>query len=821
MTFRYLCTLLLTIVCIAPQLGHGQSRGRAVLQGTVTSTQGEALAGANVFIPALDRGASTSPDGRFQVEGLPSQRLRVRVSFIGYETTTRTVTPQRGETTTLDVVLAPRRVQADEVVVTGTPTAQTQLTSTQDVDVVGTEQLATTRSAALGDILQESVPGVSSVKTGSQAGKPVLRGLSGNRVVLLKDGIAQQYYQFGVRHFPNTNATEAERVEVVRGASSILYGSDALGGAINVITKAAPTASEGSILIGGRAEGQYYANNNERAGALDLYGARGPVGFRAGIERRVAGNYTAPDAPTFTELGDAAEVGRFGTPKYTGEIPFTNFEQWSGYAQVGTSGAFGSVQLYADYWLDHHNFLLPNAPPEPPLGLGQNIESGNLILKGSFNAGDFVVKPRLAYQRAIRQSAGAGNTIETIEANGGFDGFDYPIDLEKDVYTGRLEVLHPAIGAVSGTVGVEASLQDGTSSGTVQLEPTSEVVNVGVFVFEEIALDPLTLSAGGRVDYLTQEATPFSETVQTLGISEDDLDQQYTTLSGSVGANYQVADGIALVSNLGAGFRAPSIFELYADGQHGGVFALQQGNPDLSPERGYTLDLSLRVQRDRLTGEVTAYQNWFTDYIYLRNTGGRVEQEGGPALPIFTFDQTNASIQGLEASLTVQARAWLEVGAQASVLASNGDELDDNPVPGQDETSDGALPLIPSDRVSGFARFVYSGAGLVERGAFEVHVRHAFGRDAAGAYEPFAQFDSPPPPPPPPFGTASTEAYTTVDLRLSGTVTVGASAVNASIGVENVFDAEYRDFLDTYKGYALSPGRDVTFRIAVPFTASL
>jgi iron complex outermembrane receptor protein/hemoglobin/transferrin/lactoferrin receptor protein len=230
----------LSLLTFVVPIAEAQST-RSTVTGTVTDADGAPLPGAQIADVAFQRGTTAGPDGRYTLDGLPPGTHTLEIRFVGYQTAVREVTLQAGETREMNVSLEERVLETDGVTVTGTARARSTLRAPQDVDVMGTEDLQSGRSAALGELLQENVDGVSSIQTGAQAGKPVLRGLSGKRVVLLKDGIAQEYYQFGVRHFPTTNASEAERVEVVRGASSILYGSDALGGAINVISKPAPT----------------------------------------------------------------------------------------------------------------------------------------------------------------------------------------------------------------------------------------------------------------------------------------------------------------------------------------------------------------------------------------------------------------------------------------------------------------------------------------------------------------------------------------------------------------------------------------------------
>ena len=791
---------LLLLFASIPSSLYAQTR--AAVEGRVTTSDGDPLPGVQIVDPALQRGTVSDANGTYRLTKLPPGPHTLEFRFVGYQTAIRDITLAVGETTTLNVSLKTRVLQSEGVTVTGTPRARRTLRAPQDVDVMGPAQLQAQRSAALGDMLRENVAGVSSIQTGSQAGKPVLRGLSGTRVLLLKDGIGQEFYQFGVRHFPTTNASEAERIEVVRGASSILYGSDALGGAINVITKPAPTTGQESLDVGGTASTQYYTNNNERAGSVDLYAAQGDLGWRVGIERRIGDNFHTPDEPTFSETGTG---GTFGDPRYTGEVPFTNFEQWSTYAQMGMQGAFGTIQLYGDYWQSAQNFLLPDGgtpgqTPFPARGLGQNLEHSNVALKGNLVLNGTVVKPRLSWQRSVRQAAPGGVSVADIRDNGGLGGFDYPLDLKTDVYTGRVEVAHSAIGVISGTLGADIQHQDADTRGPAELQPSARLWNVGVFAFEEADLDPITVTAGARLDVRTIDAVPNERTTDP-----DALEADYTTLSGSLGASYALGDGVAIATNLSSGFRAPTIFELYANGVHGGVAAFQVGNPALDPERSYSGDLSFRVQRDRVTAEVTGYLNAINDYIYLENTG---DVNAGSGLPVYAAAQTDALLSGIEAQVEVSARPWLQVGGSTAIVDGTGDGL------GAQAEDDGDLPLLPSNTFSGFVRWVPAGTGLITNPSVEVSLKHALEQDAAGRFEPFAQFDGGFGPP---FGTASTEAYTVVDLKAKSTFEGLGTPLTLTIGVRNLFDAAYRDFLDTYKGYALSPGRDVRFTLSTRF----
>lgn len=779
-----LAGVVLGALLLARTPALAQSPDRARLTGTISTEDGVPLPSANVFLLELDRGTAASLDGTYRVDDLPPRTVTVRFSHVGYRTVTRTVDLEAGGQRRLDVTLSTRTIEGREVTVTGTATATDVLESPQDVDVLGPDEIETTRTASLGKLL-EDVPGISNIQTGSQAGKPVLRGLSGNRIRFLQDGVGQEYFQYGVRHFPTTSLMQAHRVEVVRGASSILYGSDALGGAINVHSKPVPSVQPGQSTMGARAETQYLTNNRERAATLEVRGARGGLGMRAGLERRVGDDFTAPDAPTFFE------TGREGAPKYTGTIPFTNFEQLNGFAKVGYQGSFGSVHAIVDHWENDHNFLLPvggpkGSPENPPRGVGQHIAHQNAHVGGVISGSGFVVRPRVSYQRSVRQSAEPGTLYEAETAH-------WPVDLRKDVVTARIEVLHPEWAGLEGTVGTEVRREVTSVRGPEALEPPSTVTGLGLFAFEDWNRRSLTLSAGGRFDVRAQEADPNERTADPAL-----LEQTFAVASGTFGANYRLLPELSVASNVSVGFRAPSMFELYASGVHGGIAAYQEGAPGLSPERSISTDLSLRLRGDRVTGKLTIYRNRILDYVYLRNT-----EETRGDLPVFRSAQTDALIRGIDAGGRVNATDWLQVGWQMAFITSTGEDIENG--------RDAALPLLPADRVETFVRVHGESLGRLEGPHVRLDLIHTFEKDAAGRYEPFAQFDFGPP-----FGTASTDPYTLVDVEAGATVRIHTVPVDVHATVENLFDAVYRDFLDTYKGYALSAGRNFGVKISVP-----
>jgi iron complex outermembrane receptor protein/hemoglobin/transferrin/lactoferrin receptor protein len=266
--------------------------------------------------------------------------------------------------------------------------------------------------------------------------------------------------------------------------------------------------------------------------------------------------------------------------------------------------------------------------------------------------------------------------------------------------------------------------------------------------------------------------------------------------SGSLGGAFALTDRLTLAANVGRGFRAPTLFELYADGVHAGVAAVQQGNADLDPEKSLNTDLSLRWRSPRVRASATVYRNAIDEYIFLADTGA---SQGG--LPVFAYRQDDATLTGIELAVRGDVTESIEVSATYDA------------VDGENDATREELPLQPADEFRLETTWRPSGWAWLASPYVRFGVRHNAAKDASPG-EPFAQFDNAP------FGTASTDAYTVADVAFGFALgRSGNDAARFDLTIRNVTDETYRDFLDTYKGYALSPGRDVRLELRVPFGA--
>lgn len=663
----------------------------------------------------------------------------------------------------------------------GVPARGDAMRQAATVDVLAGAEKDRREGASLGQSL-EHLPGVRALDTGNNVGVPVIRGLTGNRIRVLSNGVAVDSQQYGIRHQPNIDPFLASRIEVVRGASSILYGSDALGGSIDVYPLALDFTERGRNQEG--AAKVAWFDNNRQADLGLRFGSQGErFSFSGGLVYRDGGDISTPDEPT------AFESGNRDGPAFTGDLDFTDYAQLNTQLGLALRTEMADVQLRYSGWRNEQNLLL--APPpgsQAPRGIGADLANDEWQLSALVRPDDrWVLRPSLTWQNNLRRANQGGRPRAEL--------FDGEIDLEFDQYTARLEARHETLGPFDrGTLGFEARQKMQDSRGRTLLSPGGELDALGVFAFQERRFGALLMQAGVRQDWLEitgDEDRSAAETPFSGQVSND-----YSVTTGSLGGALDLSESLVIAANAGRGFRAPTLFELFADGVHGGVAAIQIGNPELRPEHSLNTDLALRWRSSRLIASATVFRNRIDDYVFLTDTGQRAPN----GLPVFFHEQADAVLKGIELSAYTLIKDNLDLSVSFDTVDS------ENRATGQE------LPLQPADQLRAELGWYPESLGPLTNPALRLTLRHTWARDAVPG-EPFAQFNNNPA-----FGSADTDSYTIADLSLGFDLRVWNDTLLAvMLDVRNLNNTAYRDFLYTYKAYALNPGRDVRLTLRLPF----
>ena len=546
-------------------------------------------------------------------------------------------------------------VHLESFMVTATPYSRQQADLAQPTSVLAGRELLLNQSNSLGELLS-SQPGVSSTYFGPGASRPIIRGLGGDRIRMLTDGVGMiDASVISPDHAVSLDPLLIERVEIVRGPATLLYGGSAVGGVVNVIDHRIHSTRP-AAPFNARVEARVASGNNEESGGAVVEGGSGIFAWHIDAYRRNAGNVAIPGfaesaALRAEEAAEASAEGQSPPDETAGYIPNT--------AMTADGGALGfsliGDQGYIGIAYSGHNTLygVPSgahghaedeapssgeAAEEAPIRIA--LRQRRVDLRGAFTQPFGIFnEARFKFGSAqYRHTELEGDDIGTLFRNRGFDG--------------RVELLHPAVGGFSGAVGWQGGRSDFEAVGAEAFLPPSRTDTQALFIFEEANLKPVTWQLGARIERQGIDLRDGS------GTARDE-----NALSASSGLVWTLDETWTLSASLSQSERAPNAQELFANGPHPGTNAYEIGDSDLDAEKSLALDLTLRKRVGFVTGALTVFANRFNGYIFEQPTGlialphpddtefvspadAEAAEDGG--LPVFQFVQHDARFYGAE-----------------------------------------------------------------------------------------------------------------------------------------------------------------------------
>lgn len=556
------------------------AQGAASLSGKVTRDSGP-MSGAAVVIEELKREVRTGEDGTYRFENVPPGDYHVSVRAEGYSTRRTEVTvPPEG--TTLDLIVELDLHFAE--VVSVSPNVRSQFESYQPTSVLAGQELTKQLEGTIGATLQ-SEPGIAMRSIGPGPARPVIRGLDGDRIVVLEDGqrvgdLSSQSADHGV----TVNPASAQRIEVVRGPASLLYGANAIGGLVNVITDQIPTervqGTHGNFTV------DFGSNSSEGAGAGDLHLGNGQFALHVGGGGRRAGEYSTPE-------GDVHNTQRRSSFGSVG-LSWTGERTYFGGSIAVDDTKYGIPTLDVDDDDDHDDHDADDGAHGhedvtlTPQRTAFTLRAGGRNLDGLFSS--------------YRATFGVRRYEHTE-----FEGDDVGTVFNNDTEEAELMLSHRPAGRLSGTFGGWFLNRAFDAVGPEALSPPVDQRGLAFFLYEEMTWPHVTFQFGGRVD-----RTSFTP-------SRILPDRDFTEFSGSVGLLVQPLrnnDDVVVAVSLARAARNPALEELYFFGPHPGNLAFEIGNPDLESERAVGFDVSLRARTNRVRGELTFFNNSIKDFIF-------------------------------------------------------------------------------------------------------------------------------------------------------------------------------------------------------------
>ncbi len=604
----------------------------------VDAVDARPLTAARVRLVELHREEMTHEDGRFALLGVPRGSYTLTVHRIGYAAVSRTVVVPADGDVVVRIEMRPAAVQLSQIVITGNVSARGVEEALQPTNVVSQQELDRQLVATVGATLQNE-PGVSVTSQGPATSRPVVRGLGGDRIIMLEDGVrAGDLSSSTTDHAVAIDPLTATQLEVVRGPATLLYGSNALGGVVNVIRQEIPTS-----LV------------DRTHGVVTLQGATVNDGLTAGalVSSRVAGAALRLE-------GSVRDAGDLRTP--AGRLSNSGLRTYNAAGGLGWVEGWGHVGGAGRFFQSRYGI-----PPDPEGGHPEGVEIAmeRWVARGQAErhwADGLLSSAKLdaSYTRYHHQEIEAGGEIGT----------------EFGLLTAQTDglVRHRDLGPfIEGAAGFRAQWRDYAAAGSQGNPPTNDYVLSG-FLLEEVEVGALRVQAGARYDWHRVVPHP---------LEPDDAVRARTfgAISGSIGGLYEIGRGVRVGASVARAFRAPDLTELYSEGPHLAVYRDERGNPDLEEEIGVGMDAFVRLTRDRVQAEAAVFRNQIDNYIYAENTGTPSPRD--PSINIYRYVGGDALLTGAEGSITVNPIRYLVAEGTVSYVRA---EL---------RTTGESLPQIP------------------------------------------------------------------------------------------------------------------------------
>ncbi|AUD06945.1 TonB-dependent receptor [Spirosoma pollinicola] len=784
--------LLIGVLVQTATLSMAQSDScRTVLTGRILGNDThQPLPGATVYVRELKTGAVADSAGNFQINQLCAGTYTLDYQFVGYKTSTQSIRVGRERQITANVVqLVPDSQTLQEVVVTEHRSEAQQLLQTQ-VSLSGAT-LDQTRGQSLGESLK-ALAGLNSIQTGPSISKPVIHGLYSNRIIILNNGIRQEDQQWGTEHAPQVDQFLASRLTVIKGAASIRYGSDAIGGVILVEPKVMPTKPgiNGEVNLVGGTNGRMGVASGMVEGAFDKK--------LSGLSWRIQGTLK--------------RSGYVKTPNY--------YLENTSYHENNFSG---------DLHYDHRNIgvELFYSQFDTKIGLFTGAQVGSLAdLYTAISRPEPLVQPGFSYAlnrpyQAVRHGLfkarahvhlqGGGTLTATFARQQNtrqeydyisFSGITTPeLSLKLVTHTADLIWEHAPIKTKGGTGQWSGSAGfNGITQGNVRqylfLIPNFRNYGAGLFAIERYAVGRFTVEGGLRYDYRWLRGYFLDEvTKQTYSETHN-----WQNANGSLGAAYQLRPDLTLTANFSTAWRAPNVADLYSNGLHQSAVAYERGNPNVQPEQAYNGNLVLAYAGKRLSGEIGIYSNRIDNYIYLKPDSVPVVRQRG-AFPSYTYAQVLATFRGVDASLTYKLTDQLTLTSKNSLLFA------------YNQTDHDFLVSIPANRSDNSLRYDWETVGKLAKVYVSVSGLYVARQNRApsvttrqdnGAIIFTGDFGPPPP------------AYLLLGAEAGFQTQLGNQPMSISLSGTNLANVAYRDYLNRFRYFANEPGRNIMLKVKLP-----
>ncbi|MDZ4714097.1 MAG: TonB-dependent receptor [Cytophagales bacterium] len=772
------------------------------IEGRVLNELGTPMVTVSVAVASLHQGAVTDSLGQFTIRNLCAGEYMVQFRHLGYRP--QTVKLGTGGTDAFLIIMESESGTLKEIIV---HEEHDHLEGIQNYTILGEKQLSESAGKALGEVLKE-IPGVSSIQTGPGIFKPVIHGVHSQRVLILNHGIRQEGQQWGAEHAPEIDPFIASNILVIKDASAIKYGTDALGGVI--VVNPAPLPDRPGL--GGSLSTVVQSNGRQGAVSGMLEGGiRNALGWgwRVHGTARGSGDFHAPDYSLtntgIRELDFSATTG-YHKGAFGAEIFFSRFQTELGILR-------GSA-------VSNLNDLLRAMEQEPPQGTTdfsytlaeprQEVSHNLLKMNAHWVRPTGSWRIQYGYQSNFRREfdlrVGGLSKIPAIDLQ--LITHTLEVEWEKHTSTGHQFTL--------GANGMYQDNQNVPGTQRIPFIPNYTNISGGPFAVAKLNLNQWMVDIGARFDFRNYDVIgyDFKNTVYTA-------DLRFSNVSMTAGAIRPLGKTQTLKLNVSSAWRPPHVAELYSLGTHQSAAAIEYGLllNDSTNEVMKISDVPFKVEKAwkavvthqhtgrRFQVETTLYANFIQNYIYLRPTG--VTQNIRGVYPYFRYTQTDALFLGADISASMQASSRVTISSKVSLLSAS------------DFQNNDFLVFIPSNRFELAVRYSATGSNFyVEPKVKYVSQQYRAPRvitvreiqeGVAASIDPLsgsqANFDF----------MAAPDGYALASLAAGISLPSGKGRFDFRMAVENAMNTSYREYTNRFRYYADDIGRNVIFSVKYIF----
>ena len=778
--------LLLFIICITTSsFGQNTLKGKVIDKST-----GKSLQDVNVFIPEYKKSKASDSNGEFLFDGIGAGIIKIQATIIGYKSVVET--KDLSNNSEIVIVMEPSSTELEEVLITSNSSVLPDKIPFSAISISKWEILKYNSPSLMGNLSYQ--PGIDKITIGNGIGKPVIRGLSFNQIMLYGQGTRIENQQWDDHHDLGLTDIGIDNIEIVRGPAALIYGSDAMGGAlIFVDEKPAPVGTKAG-----------YANFGFSSNTL---GINADVGIKRTNQNGIFYGLNIGGQSQTSYVQGEGESKNNTLAEKEDFAPNSKFQNMNAKINVGVSKKWGVSKLSYSYLNQKIGIIedeSANTTPkndeaeqrdrefEAPF---QDVTMHVVSLENTILTGKSKVNINIAHQINDRKE------YEPLPEK----QKELAIGLKLNVTTYDIKWTSNTENNIGVTFGSQGTFLKNSNNGKEALVPNADVNDVAGYALINYDHEKLNLLGGIRFDLRHIEA----ESYERLGVVEEDtfilknlgdtidkpetdFEKKYTPISYSIGAAYHVNEKFTIKLNAATGFTPPNYAQLGTFGKHEGTYRFEQGNEKLKVEQNVEGDIGFIWENEFLTINLGGYSNMINNYIYLQNSGDtmiRITPDGTGRLPIYEYKQGDATISGGEIGFDFHPKGaqWLDIKITDAIIRG---KLD----------SGGNLPYIPSNKLVSEIKFNKEKIWKFSSSYLSFIVSNYAKQNNVADYE------------------LSGDGYTLLDFHAGGKFKWGKQNVVLDIFCTNLLNTGYYNQLSLVKNINVRDmGRNIGMQLHIPF----